>query len=63
MNREQRRRQRRTRTLVHAMAEQYECPDCLADTELIQEQPGLYRLKVMHDATCPTYRAMTRRTA
>lgn len=64
MNREQRRRQQRaarqhrTRTAIHVLAETYECPDCLADTELVHEAPGLYRLNVMHDSTCPTYRAM-----
>jgi len=35
-----------------------ECPDCCADTELVQPSPGVHVLEVRHDETCPTYRSM-----
>jgi len=35
-----------------------ECPDCCADTELVQPSPGVHILEVRHDETCPTYRSM-----
>ena len=36
----------------------YECPDCNADTRLVQQHPGLYVLAVFHDDTCPAYQTM-----
>lgn len=63
MNREQRRRaarRRRTERFIRTYADSYECPDCNADTRLEHLAPGVHRLKVMHDETCPTYAAMTK---
>ncbi len=37
-----------------------ECPDCCADTELVQSTPGVHVLEVRHDETCPAYRSMQR---
>ncbi len=36
------------------------CPDCCADTELVQSSPGVHVLEVRHDDTCPTYRSIQR---
>lgn len=60
MNRAERRRQRRRSPspLVQAYAAAYRCPDCIAETRLEQHGPGLYRLVVAHDDTCPTFRQM-----
>jgi len=59
------RRQRRTRRLeatpgarVRAFANSYRCPDCLADTELINPSTNVYVLNVRHDMSCPSYAAM-----
>lgn len=46
--------------LAHLVAASYQCPDCDADTELIEDQPGIWRLKVMHDDTCPVLLSMDR---
>lgn len=37
------------------------CPDCDAEQVLSEWSPGVLRLEVRHDATCPTWRAMLRR--
>jgi len=59
------RRQRRTRRLeatpgaqVRAFADAYACPDCTADTELVNPSPSVFVLNVRHDTTCPAYAAM-----
>lgn len=61
MNRQERRRKARLREewedRRHLQAD-YECPDCHADTRLVQQHPGLYTLLVFHDETCPSYQAM-----
>jgi hypothetical protein len=56
------RRQRRAagqRRGVHpgvlAIADGYECPDCNADTELVQVSPGVHVLEVRHDDSCPWF--------
>jgi len=41
-----------------AIADGYECPDCNADTELVEVSPGVAVLEVRHNDTCPTYRSM-----
>jgi len=43
-----------------AYALAYRCPDCHADTELVQLAPGVAELTVHHDDTCPAYRTMTK---
>lgn len=56
MNRRQRRaagHRRGVHPAVVAIADGYECPDCCADTELIQVSPGMHVLEVRHDNTCP----------
>lgn len=35
-----------------------ECPDCDADTALIEQAPGVYTVRVAHDPSCPTYRGI-----
>jgi len=61
VNRRQRRAAARTdldpatMALIGRLAE---CPDCCADTELVQPTPGVHVLEVRHDETCPTYRRM-----
>lgn len=37
------------------------CDDCTAYQTMTQDAPGVYRLTVHHDGTCPSYRAMTNR--
>lgn len=37
------------------------CDDCTAFQTMTQDGPGVYRLTVHHDDTCPSYRAMTNR--
>lgn len=37
----------------------YECPDCNADTRLVQIAPGVLVLEVAHDDTCPQLAART----
>lgn len=34
------------------------CPDCNADVQLIEVEPRVKRLTVLHDDTCPTLRAI-----
>lgn len=61
MNREQRRRAARRAKgtqLAHEVADAYQCPDCNADTQLVEEHPGVFLLRVVHDDTCPAYSAM-----
>jgi len=62
MNRRQRRGTRRLEATpaaqVRAFANAYACPDCTADTELINPSPNVYVLNVRHDLSCPTYAAM-----
>jgi hypothetical protein len=29
------------------------CPDCNADTELIEHETNVFTLKIKHDNTCP----------
>jgi len=60
MNRAQRRTAARTpcgRAAV-AYADAYLCPDCTSETELRQDDDGVYHLDVHHDDSCPTYRRM-----
>lgn len=45
---------------VLAIADAYQCPDCNVDKHVVEDEPGLYRIVVMHDSTCPTYRVMSR---
>jgi hypothetical protein len=56
------RRARRTpvdsASLAAAFAEDYRCPDCSSETELLELVPGVFHLEVRHDATCPTLRRM-----
>lgn len=61
MNREQRRRAARRAKgtqLAHQVAAGYQCPDCNADTQLVEDEPGVFILAVFHDETCPAYTAM-----
>ncbi len=66
MNRRNRRGTRRIEATpaarVQAFAAAYACPDCTADTELINPSPSVYVLEVRHDLSCPTYAAMTATT-
>jgi len=66
MNRRQRRGTRRIEAIpaaqVHAFADAYACPDCLADTELINPSPNVFVLEVRHDLSCPNYARMTATT-
>ncbi|MGO2746744.1 hypothetical protein [Microbacterium sp.] len=34
------------------------CPDCNADTRLLQIEPNVYVYAIEHDDTCPMLRAM-----
>lgn len=36
------------------------CPDCDASTRLVEESPRIFRLTIMHDDTCPTWRRARR---
>lgn len=36
------------------------CPDCNADTQTVEIAPNITIMQVLHDDTCPTYRAMER---
>jgi len=61
VNRRQRRAAARTDLNPATMAllgRLSECPDCCAETELVQPSPGVHVLEVRHDETCPTYRSM-----
>ncbi|CAH0207362.1 hypothetical protein [Microbacterium sp. Bi121] len=33
------------------------CPDCDSDFVLYEAEPGIYGVTILHDETCPTYRA------
>lgn len=65
MNRAQRRALARavrtSREIAAAMASAPGCADCTAHVEPHEISPGVLRLAVMHDDTCPTYLAMTRK--
>ena len=39
----------------------YRCPDCDNDIRLHQDEYGVWRLDILHDDTCPWYRAYERR--
>lgn len=39
------------------------CPDCNADTQAVEIAPNITIMQVLHDDTCPTYRAMERSRA
>jgi len=62
VNRRQRRGTRRLEATpaarVRAFAAAYACPDCTADTELINPSTNVYVLNVRHDLSCPAYGAM-----
>lgn len=45
-------------SLALAYADGYRCPDCLSDSELVEQAPGVFVLTVAHDQTCPTLRRM-----
>ena len=63
MNRRQRRAAARTDldpATLALIGRLSECPDCCADTELVQSTPGVHVLEVRHDETCPAYRSMRR---
>ncbi|WP_338538173.1 hypothetical protein N5P18_15650 [Janibacter terrae] len=62
MNREQRRRAARRAADAHQVAVGYQCPDCNAETQLVEDQRGVFILRVAHDDTCPAYKAMIRST-
>ncbi|MDP9093406.1 MAG: hypothetical protein M3N95_10835 [Actinomycetota bacterium] len=47
------------RRLAAAFGHDYRCPDCHARKNLTEHTPGVFVLDIEHDATCPTYRAMT----
>ncbi len=34
------------------------CPDCPADIGLTRLAPGVWRIDIQHEDTCPAYRAM-----
>jgi hypothetical protein len=36
----------------------YRCPDCDSDIRLRQDEHGVWRLDILHDDTCPTYRRL-----
>lgn len=52
------RRAGRSKALAETFAEDYHCPDCNSETELVELAPGVFHLEVRHDATCPTLRRM-----
>lgn len=62
MNRRHRRGTRRVEASsgaqVRAFAAAFRCPDCTAETELINPSTNVYVLNVRHDTTCPSYAAM-----
>lgn len=35
------------------------CPDCNSELDLAVVSPGVLRVVIRHDATCPTFRALT----
>lgn len=60
MTRRRERNQQRPADLATAYALAYRCPDCDADTQLVQLAPGVAELTVAHDPTCPRLRALTK---
>lgn len=51
-------RKRLADQLTTSFAAGYRCPDCNSDTELSELVPGVFRLAVLHDETCPTLRRL-----
>ncbi len=47
--------------LAVTYAERYHCPDCVSETELTELAPGVFRLAVLHDETCPVLRRLADR--
>jgi len=45
---------RLNRTTHHSEA----CQDCDADLRVTENPPGVFRLSIIHDSTCPTFRRM-----
>ncbi|WP_029150098.1 hypothetical protein [Microbacterium indicum] len=48
----------RTRDQVAAAAgfpRKGDCPDCDADSRLVETAPGVYLLEIHHDDTCPAH--------
>lgn len=64
MNRADRRKAARENRLpdIEHLGHMYACPDCHADRHLSEVAPGMYRLVVAHDETCPTYRSLKETT-
>lgn len=63
MNRRQRRAagQRGHRPLTKAEIRRVAaCPDCAADVDGIEVEPGVYQVAVFHDDTCPWFTAFQR---
>lgn len=44
--------------LVRQAALLTRCPDCHADRELDEVSPGVIFARILHDASCPTYRRL-----
>lgn len=40
------------------MKTELDCPDCNSEIDVQIVAPGIYRLTIRHDDTCPNYRAM-----
>jgi hypothetical protein len=46
-----------------AIAQRSRCPDCNSDVDYAFDQLGVLHLTIRHDDTCPTWRAIQKRTA
>ncbi len=56
-------RRKQLRRIAVRVASNYSCPDCLAHTSLGEPFPGVFKVLVAHDPTCPSYQSMSEETA
>lgn len=57
-----RRRKRAVRReIVGLYSELLRCPDCDSDAELVEREPLMFVLTILHDPTCPTLRRQASR--
>lgn len=43
--------------LGEIVAHSGQCPDCDADARLVEVEPRVFRLSILHDSTCPAWRS------
>ncbi|WP_151475416.1 hypothetical protein [Streptomyces albicerus] len=62
MGRDKPKKPRRPRTpgeIVNALADAYRCSHCHSETgPLVEAVPGIYRLEIQHDDSCPVRRGV-----